>query len=201
MHAIVGIGCIECHTTNEGFVFLRRKPKDCSSCQQKDYDEFYKSHISGTVRRMTKTSRYFIKTSFLCFGLGMMSGLWQYGYYVYGWTAPHTLTMAHTHIILIGGVMNMIIGVATWFFPRSKKGYKYYNPQLMWTLYWILTATTLSRFFVEILGGFKLLNAFITVGFWVSVLQLITLVFIFFQLWDRVRSKGSYIRELDGETF
>ncbi|SVA32192.1 uncharacterized protein METZ01_LOCUS85046, partial [marine metagenome] len=37
---------------------------------------------------MTKTSRYFIKTSFLCFGLGMMSGIWQYGHYVYDWAAP-----------------------------------------------------------------------------------------------------------------
>ncbi|MDP6533389.1 MAG: hypothetical protein QGH89_06145, partial [Candidatus Marinimicrobia bacterium] len=146
-------------------------------------------------------SRYFIKTSFLCFGLGMMSGIWQYGHYVYEWAAPHTLTMAHTHIILIGGMVNMIIGVATWFFPRTKKGYKFYDPQFMWTLYWILTVSTLSRFAVEILGGFKLLNAFFIMGFWASVLQMVTLVFIFFQLWDRVRPKGSHIRELQGEIF
>ncbi|MDP6755510.1 MAG: hypothetical protein QF769_05270 [Candidatus Marinimicrobia bacterium] len=150
---------------------------------------------------MTKTSRYFIKTSFLCFGLGMIAGLWQYGHKVYGWFAPVTLPMAHTHIILIGGMMNMIIGVATWFFPRTKKGYKYYDPQFMWTLYWILTFATLSRFAVEILGGFKLLNAFFIVGFWASVLQMVTLVFIFFQLWDRVRPKGSQLRELKGEIF
>ncbi len=150
---------------------------------------------------MTKTSRYFIKTSFLCFGLGMGTGLWQYGHHVYGWPAPTTLTMAHRHIILIGGVMNMIIGVATWFFPRSKKGYRYYNPKFMWTLYWILTAATLGRFLVEILGGFKLMTGLFITGFWASVLQMVTLVLIFFQLWDRVRSKGSHMREVQGEIF
>ena len=150
---------------------------------------------------MTKTSRYFIKTSFLCFGLGMMSGIWQYGHYVYDWTAPDTLIMAHTHIILIGGVMNMIIGVATWFFPRSKKGYQFYNPQFMWSLYWVLSFATIGRFVVEILAGYQQVPVLLIIGFWTSVLQMTVLAIIFFQLWDRVRSKGSYIREATGETF
>ena len=150
---------------------------------------------------MTTTSRFFIKTSFLCFALGMISGVWQYGHYVYDWGAPGTLTMAHTHIILIGGVMNMIIGVASWFFPRSKKGYRFYNPQFMWLLYWILTLATLGRFGVEIAAGYETYQALLRTGFWVSVLQVSVLAVIFFQLWDRVRSKGSHIRESIGEAF
>ena len=150
---------------------------------------------------MTKTSRYFIKTSFLCFGLGMMSGIWQYGHYVYDWAASDTLIMAHTHIILIGGVMNMIIGVATWFFPRSKKGYRFYNPQFMWSLYWVLSFATIGRFVVEILAGYQQNRELLIIGFWTSVLQMTVLAIIFFHLWDRVRSKGSYIREATGETF
>ena len=150
---------------------------------------------------MTKTSRYFIKTSFLCFGLGMMSGIWQYGHYVYDWAASDTLIMAHTHIILIGGVMNMIIGVATWFFPRSKKGNRFYNPQFMWSLYWVLSFATIGRFVVEILAGYQQNRELLIIGFWTSVLQMTVLAIIFFQLWDRVRSKGSYIREATGETF
>ena len=150
---------------------------------------------------MTKTSRYFIKTSFLCFGLGMMSGIWQYGHYVYDWAASDTLIMAHTHIILIGGVMNMIIGVATWFFPRSKKGYRFYNPQFMWSLYWVLSFATIGRFVVEILAGYQQNRELLIIGFWTSVLQMTVLAIIFFQLWDRVRPKGSNIREATGETF
>ena len=127
---------------------------------------------------MTKTSRYFIKTSFLCFGLGMMSGIWQYGHYVYDWAASDTLIMAHTHIILIGGVMNMIIGVATWFFPRSKKGYRFYNPQFMWSLYWVLSFATIGRFVVEILAGYQQVPVLLIIGFWTSVLQMTVLAII-----------------------
>jgi hypothetical protein len=150
---------------------------------------------------MTRTSRYFIKTSFLCFGLGIATGFWQYGHFVFDWSAPSTLIMAHTHIILIGGMMNMIIGVATWFFPRSKKGYRYYNPKFMWFLYWILNFSIFTRFIVEILSGYRTLNILFIVGFWISFIQMISLGFIFFQLWDRVRSKGSNIREQLGKLF
>jgi len=150
---------------------------------------------------MTRTSRYFIKTSFLCFGLGIATGFWQYGHFVFDWSAPSTLIMAHTHIILIGGMMNMIIGVATWFFPRSKKGYKYYNPKFMWALYWVLAMATIGRFFAELFAGYQADRTLLVMAFWASVLQMVSLCFIFLQLWDRVRSKGSNIREQLGESF
>jgi len=130
-----------------------------------------------------------------------MSGIWQYGHYVYVWAAPDTLIMAHTHIIFLGGVMNMIIGFATWFFPRSKKGYQFYNPQLMWSLYWVLSLATIGRFIVEILAGYQQNKELLIIGFWTSVLQMIVLSIIFFQLWDRVVTKGSHLRETLGETF
>jgi len=53
-HAKVGIGCVECHTANEGeidawkhegtYVSALVTPKDCSKCHQKEFDEFSKSH-------------------------------------------------------------------------------------------------------------------------------------------------------------
>jgi hypothetical protein len=109
--------------------------------------------------------------------------------------------MAHTHIILIGGMVNMIIGVASWVFPRSKKGYRFYNPRFMWLLYWILTFATLGRFGVEIAAGYVPHQALLKTGFFASILQVSVLAGIFFQLWDRVVTKGSHIREALGETF
>ena len=54
MHAKVGIGCVECHAANEGeidawkhegvYVSALVTPKDCSTCHQKEFDEFSKSH-------------------------------------------------------------------------------------------------------------------------------------------------------------
>jgi len=150
---------------------------------------------------MISISRYFIKTSILCFGLGMSCGIWQYGHYAFGWEAPDTITMAHSHVILIGGMVNMIIGVAVWLFPRSKKGYRFYDPKIIWITYLILTLSTITRFCVELLAGITLNHSWLIIGFWTSVLQMTVLAIIFFQLWDRVRSKGSYIREATGETF
>jgi len=95
----------------------------------------------------------------------------------------------------------MIIGVASWFFPRSKKGYRFYNPRFMWLLYWILTFATLGRFGVEIAAGYVPHQALLKTGFFASILQVSVLAGIFFQLWDRVVTKGSHIREALGETF
>jgi uncharacterized protein involved in response to NO len=150
---------------------------------------------------MISISRYFIKTSILCFSLGMSCGIWQYGHHAFGWETPYTITMAHSHVILIGGMVNMIIGVAVWLFPRSKKGYKFYDPNIIWATYLILTASTITRFCAELLAGITMNQSWLVIGFWTSTIQLITLAVIFSQLWDRVRSKGSYIREAAGETF
>jgi len=86
-------------------------------------------------------------------------------------------------------------------FPRSKKGYRFYNPRFMWLLYWILTFATLGRFGVEIAAGYVPHQALLKTGFFASILQVSVLAGIFFQLWDRVVTKGSHIREALGETF
>lgn len=150
---------------------------------------------------MTTTSRYFIKTSFLFMVLGMVCGVWQYGHIVFNWYSPGTLSFAHAHIMLIGGMMNMIIGVACWFFPRSKRGYRVYNPKVMWISYWSLTLSTLGRFCIELYSGITLNNELLQTAFFISIIQIGTLGIIFQQLWDRVVSKGSLIRESKGEAF
>jgi len=150
---------------------------------------------------MITISRYFIKTSFLFMIMGMLCGVWQYGHIAFNWRAPSTLPMAHAHIILIGGIINMIIGVACWFFPRTKKGYRFYNPKIMWRLYWLINISTFGRFCIELLSGFMSNNIFLKIGFWFSIIQIGTLGIIFAQLWERVVSKGSFIRESTGETF
>ncbi len=150
---------------------------------------------------MISLSRYFIKTSILFFGLGMVSGIWQYGQYAFNWNVPGTIRLAHSHVILIGGMVNMIIGVAVWLFPRTKKGYKFYDPKIIWVSYLALTTSTIARFSAELLAGITTKQSWLVVGFWTSLIQLITLAIIFFQLWDRIVPKGSYHRENLGEQF
>ena len=78
---------------------------------------------------MFSTVRYFIKTSLAFLVLGILTGLYMsFAKYVYQTGYTQELISAHTHLILVGSVMMMIMGVALWFFPRPEKDDKKYNP-------------------------------------------------------------------------
>ena len=79
---------------------------------------------------MFTTARYFIKTSFVFFAVGLTAGLYLYGAKIFGWFVPTTLASAHTHVLLVGGVLMMILGVAVWFFPRPPKDNPRSHPTL-----------------------------------------------------------------------
>lgn len=150
---------------------------------------------------MFTTARYFVKTSFAFFILGLLSGLYIYGSRVFGWILPFTLIQAHSHLLLMGGMFMMILGVAVWFFPRPKKDEKRYDPQTVRAAYWIYTLSTLLRFIVEVLQGVYPQSLAADIGFWSSVMQIIAAILIIYNLWGRIRPVGSQIRELRGEKF
>src|SRR5215208_7246271 len=58
---------------------------------------------------------------------------------------------AHTHVILVGFVMTMILGVALWLFPRPAKEDAQYRPALAIAAYWLLTLGTVVRTLGELL--------------------------------------------------
>ena len=76
---------------------------------------------------MFTTVRYFIKTSLTFLAIGILTGLYMsFAKYVFSqndrfWQIGYTqeLISAHTHLILVGSIMMMIMGVALWFFPRA----------------------------------------------------------------------------------
>ena len=153
------------------------------------------------VSPMFTTVRYFVKTSFAFFILGMLAGLYLYGAGIFGWTVPYTLVQAHTHLLLMGGLVMMILGIAVWFFPRARKDDQQYNPDLIRISYWVFTLATLSRFIAEILQGFFVRGVLDQVGFWSAALQILAVVSIIYSIWGRIRPVGSQIREKRGEKF
>ena len=86
---------------------------------------------------MFYNARIFIKTAFGFFIVGILSGLYLYGAQIFDWRLPYTLRSAHSHLLLMGGVYLMILGVAVWFFPRPQKEDKKYNPTRISWFYWI----------------------------------------------------------------
>ena len=71
---------------------------------------------------MFTTVRYFVKTSLAFLVVGILTGLqMSFAKYIYQAGYTQELISAHTHVILVGSVMMMIMGVALWFFPEQKK--------------------------------------------------------------------------------
>ncbi|MBT3229970.1 MAG: hypothetical protein HOD43_06420 [Candidatus Marinimicrobia bacterium] len=150
---------------------------------------------------MFTNARYFIKTAFGFIILGLFSGLYIYGARAFGWSMPFTIIQAHTHVLLMGGIFMMILGVAVWFLPRAKKDDTRYNPDVIRVSYFIFTFSTLFRFIVEILQGYYPQSMAAQVGFWCSVFQVAASIVLIYSLWGRIRPVGSQIREQRGEKF
>ncbi|MGC8594119.1 MAG: hypothetical protein ACP5US_02860 [Candidatus Kryptoniota bacterium] len=151
---------------------------------------------------MFSTVRYFIKTSIVFLILGMLTGLHiMLSEYLFHTGYGYSLVSAHTHIILVGSVMMMIMGVALWFFPRPEKEDKRYNPDLIRFTYFTMTAFTALRFLVEV--GMAYVNLLILTyldlisGFG----QIASMILFFYSIWGRIRPIGSAIREAKGEKF
>ena len=65
------------------------------------------------------------------------------------WPNPY-LVSAHTHLVLVGFVMFMILGVALWLFPRPHRDDVRYRPALIEASYWLLLMGTSGRFVAEV---------------------------------------------------
>ncbi len=151
---------------------------------------------------MFTTVRYFVKASIIFLLVGIVSGLYLMLAKFYQLPGYSTEAIsAHAHLILVGSVMMMIMGVALWFFPRAEKTDTKYNPDLIRFIFWIFSISTALRFIFQFLYGFlylQWLTFFITV---VSALQVISILLFFYSMWGRIRPVGSQIREKKGEKF
>jgi len=108
---------------------------------------------------------------------------------------------AHTHAILVGFVMMMILGVALWLFPRAERGERQYDPRLAAAAYWLLTIGTAVRVASELARAYSAalwLRSIVVTG---GLAQFAGIALFFFTMWPRIRSAGSHIREAKGEKF
>ena len=151
---------------------------------------------------MTSLVRRFLKTAITFLAVGLALGTWmlvarEFG----GRVASHYLVSAHTHAVLVGFVMMMILGVALWMFPRPATGDLRYRPQLAEAAYWMLTSGTAVRVAGELLHS-RSEGPWLR---WVVVLaglaQVGGLLLFFANMWSRIRGLGSRVREFGGERF
>ena len=63
--------------------------------------------------------------------------------FVLGRYPPRLLITAHVHLLLVGFMLQMVMGVATWMFPHPGREGTRYRPELAFR--WITSPGTTSR--------------------------------------------------------
>jgi len=96
----------------------------------------------------------YIKTSFvfLLIGLGL-GGYIIVAQFVVGTYPARPLVTAHVHLLLVGFMLMVVMGVATWMFPRPARDETRYRPGLVEAVYWLMTLSTALRALAEVLLG------------------------------------------------
>jgi hypothetical protein len=146
----------------------------------------------GYHRRVPPLIRRYIKTSFVFLLAGLLLGGWiTVGQFVFGVYPPRLLVTAHVHLLLVGFMLMIVMGVATWMFPRPARDDVRYRPELAEAVYWTMTTATALRAIAEIAGGFApapALRLAIAAG---GVGQLIASALFVVNMWRRVRMPKS----------
>jgi uncharacterized protein involved in response to NO len=146
--------------------------------------------------------RRYLKTGILFLAAGLVIGGWMivdrelYGAY----PSPY-LVSAHTHAILVGFIMMMILGVALWLFPRPEKSDLRYQPRMAEAAYWLLALGTATRLAGEVSRLFSASNPLRWLVVLSSLAQIAGIRLFFYTMWSRIRPAGSQKREQLGERF
>jgi hypothetical protein len=122
----------------------------------------------------------------------LVSGLLLGGYlivteFVLGWFPPRLLVAAHVHLLLVGFMLMIVMGVATWMFPRPAQDDTRYRPELAEAVYWMMTASTALRSASEVAGsatGAPTFRFLIAAG---GAGQLAATILFVLNIWWRVR--------------
>ena len=133
------------------------------------------------IRRYIKTSFVFLVTGL---GLGGYAVVAQFAAGAY---PSRLLITAHVHLLLVGFVLMIVMGVATWMFPRPARDDTRYRPELAEAVYWVMTLATALRAAAEILLGVTGARAFgwlIAAG---GLGQLAAAALFAANMWSRVR--------------
>ena len=146
--------------------------------------------------------RRYLKTAIAFLAIGLAIGGWMIveRELLGRFPSPYAVS-AHTHAILVGFVMMMILGVALWLFPRPEKGDERYDPRAAEVAYWFVAAGTAGRVIGE-------LSRPVVADGWLrwsvvvfGLAQIAGLGLYFYTMWSRIRPVGSQAREARGEKF
>ena len=137
---------------------------------------------------MTPLIRRYIKTSFVFLATGLALGAYLVvAQFVFDAYPSRLLVTTHAHLLLVGFMLMIVMGVATWMFPRPARDDTRYRPELAEAVYWMMALATAVRAGAEIvmaLTGVSGLRWPIALG---GLGQLAGALLFVLNMWWRVR--------------
>ena len=136
--------------------------------------------------------RRYIKTSFVFLIAGVLLGSYvSVGQFLVGTYPPRLVITAHVHLLLVGFMLMIVMGVATWMFPRPARDDARYRPELAEAVYWVMTLATGVRAVAEMITAYSdspALRVTIALG---SLGQAGGVLLFVVNMWTRVRMPSS----------
>ena len=136
--------------------------------------------------------RRYVKTSFAFLVAGLLlGGYLTVSQFLLGAYPPRLAITAHVHLLLVGFMLMMVMGVATWMFPRPAKDDARYRPELAEAVYWVMTLATAVRAAAELGSGWSgapVLRVVVALG---GLGQLVGAALFAVNMWPRVRQPSA----------
>ncbi len=98
---------------------------------------------------MPTTTRWFVKTSFICLGLALAAGILLAFQSAFGLTALGGIFPVYIHLLVFGWLTQLIFGVAYWMFPKYSSEKPRGSDRLGWWTYGLLNTGLLLRAIAE----------------------------------------------------
>ena len=139
---------------------------------------------------MTLLVRLYLRTAIAFLILGVLTGLHMSSARHLGAGGFHgPYIVAHAHVILIGFMLMLVMGVCLWKLPEpaAPARWAWLDP----SVYTLLTVTTAARFTLEVVSGYRVSETTSVAIFVVSTLQTVAIVTFFVRLLPRIRSTAS----------
>lgn len=133
--------------------------------------------------------RRYLKTSFCFLVFGLLTGLHVSAAEYMGWgVIRQGYVPAHAHLILVGFLLMLILGVALWMFPKPAEGDVRWKPGRFEFVYWMLVLGVLGRTTGEIVREYSTNRAWGALVFGASSLETLGVIVFVVSLWPRIRS-------------
>lgn len=95
---------------------------------------------------MPLLSRTFIKAGLIYFVVGLMAGVLYFARSTFNLPANlSALYPVYIHLLMVGWVMQLILGVVYWMFPKYSKERPRGSETLGWVVFWLLNAGLILR--------------------------------------------------------